>query len=57
MRRDPATRLSVSRAAMSAPRVRVSDVRVECEDAIVPPLPVGDDLPPDEVGVPMGEIA
>ena len=43
--------LSVSRATMSLPKGPAPDMRIECDSAIIPPLPAEDYSPPDVFGV------
>jgi hypothetical protein len=57
MKCDPARLLSVSRAAISLPTDLAPDLRTKFESAVVPPLMVDDNAPPDVLGVPKGALA
>jgi len=57
MKCDKTRLLSVSRAAMLFPTGLAPDVRTDCGSAVVPPLLVVDNKPPDVVGVPTRAFA
>ncbi len=57
MKNDPSRLLAVSRAAVYLPTGLAPDVRTECGSAVAPTLMVGDEEPPEVVGVPKGAFA